>query len=66
MCFKHFCVDCVDDSNIARLLAIVGTPDKEAGEFMDGAQDAGAEEEDPEDFEEEDEPDEDSSEDSDE
>ena len=33
---------------------------------MDGAQDAGAEEEDPEDFEEEDEPDEDSSEDSDE
>ena len=35
MCFKNFCVDCVDEASLARLLGIVSTANKEAGEFME-------------------------------
>ena len=35
-CFKHFCVQCVDESNLWRLLGIVGTANKEADDFMIG------------------------------
>ena len=39
-CFKNFCVDSLDESSLARLLGIVGTANKEAGEFMEPEQDA--------------------------
>ena len=35
MCFKNFCVDCIDEASLARLLGIVSTANKEAGEFME-------------------------------
>ena len=38
-CFKHFCVKCVDETNLWRLLGIVGTANKEADDFMMGDQD---------------------------
>lgn len=38
-CFKHFCVKCVDEENLWRLLGIVGTANKEAGDFMEGDKD---------------------------
>jgi hypothetical protein len=44
-CFKCFSATTLDQSGLERLLAIVATPNKEAGEFMDGEQ-AGEDEED--------------------
>lgn len=35
-CFRHFCVECVDEASLWRLLGIVGTANQEAGDFMEG------------------------------
>jgi len=40
-CFKHFCVECVDEESLWRLLGIVGTANQEAGDFMEGAKEPG-------------------------
>jgi len=38
-CFKQFCVECLDEEGIARLMGIVATPNAEADGFMQaGAQ----------------------------
>jgi hypothetical protein len=39
MCFKNFCVDAIEHTNLARLLEIISAPNKEAGDFMEGPQD---------------------------
>lgn len=42
-CFQHFSTSCIDGNSLERLLAIVATPNKEAGVFMDGEQAEGEE-----------------------
>lgn len=45
-CFQHFSTNCLDDNGLERLLAIVATPNNEAGNFMDGEHQNGIDEDD--------------------
>ena len=40
LCFKNFCVNSLDTEALVRLLTIVSTPNLQAGEFMQGGQEA--------------------------